>query len=422
MAKKWSHFFSKFGPGFVTGASDDDPSGIATYAQAGAGFGFGALWIMLFSLPFMIAVQEMAGRVALVTGRGLVPAFRARLPRLAVFGIVSLLVLANAINIGADLGMMASALNRFLPVPFWMLLLTMTVFTLALQIFLPYRVYARYLKWLTLSLFAYVAVAFFVHIDWVAALRATVIPSFPLQKEYLLILVALLGTTISPYLSFWQAGQEIEEEVSDGHLVSMNRKPSDFRPRHLRAMRLDVGSGMFFSNTIAWFIILTTGVVLFRLGGVEITSADQAARVLEPLVGQFASSLFALGVIGTGLLAVPVLSGTAAYAVSEVSRFREGLSRQWSTALGFYGVIVLVTLVGVGVNVFGINPVRLLIYAAIANAIIAPPVIVALLLVASDERVMGSHRNTFLSNCFGWGTVALMAIAPAALLLMHVLG
>lgn len=409
------NFFRRLGPGLVTGASDDDPSGIATYAQAGAGFSFSVLWTALFSLPFMLAVQEMAARLAMVSGRGLVRNMRLRLPRACTIFLVALLIIANTINLGADLGMMASSARLFLPLPFPILLILFTLATVGLQIFLPYRVYARYLKWLTLSLFAYVAVGLVISIDLRVAIASTIFPSWHWNKEYAMILVALFGTTISPYLLFWQADQEVEEEIKDGRVSDgMGKKHPRIAKRDIHWMRYDVLVGMVFSNVIAWFIILVAATLLSQNGGVTLTGADHAARMLMPVAGPFAGWLFALGVIGAGLLTVPILSSTAAYACIEVMDVDGGLSKTWNQARGFYGVILLLTLLGLMMNFIGIDPIRALIYAAVANGVVAPPILVALISLCNDRVLLGRWVNRFWSNLLGYVIVLIMTALPIA--------
>ncbi|MSR85020.1 divalent metal cation transporter, partial [Candidatus Uhrbacteria bacterium] len=400
MFNRFQRFLKHLGPGFVTGASDDDPSGIATYAQAGAGFGFSTLWTILFTVPLMIAVQEMSARIALVTRRGLMHHIRNRYHRTLVIGVAFLLFLANTINIGADLGMMASAAQSFVPVSFAGLLIFMALITLVLEIFTSYKTYARYLKWLTISLFAYVVTAFFIHAPWKEVIASTFIPRIQFNSDYLLILVALLGTTISPYLYFWQANQEIEEE-REHHYPKVSTSL-------LRRMLGDVSFGMIFSNVIAWFIIVATAVALFSHGYTEIASVDQAAHALAPFAGSFAAALFSLGIIGTGLLTIPILSGTAAYACSELFGVREGLSQKWWRAKTFYGVIIVSVVLGAGMNALGIPPFRALVYSAIVNALIAPPLLFMILRIGSDKQVMGEHVSHSWSRLGGWLTFVVM--------------
>lgn len=413
MRVPWRNFFRRLGPGLVTGASDDDPSGIVTYAQAGAGFSFSVLWTSLFSLPFMLVAQEMSARLAMITGRGLVRNMRLRLPRAWTLALVVLLLVANTINIGADLGMMASSAQLFLPLPFPVLLILFALVSVAFQVFLPYRVYARYLKWLTLSLFAYVAVGLMLRVDARAALMATIVPSWQWRKEYVLILVALFGTTLSPYLLFWQADQEVEEEIQSGRVSNgMGRKRPRMSKRDIRWMRYDVTAGMIFSNVVAWFIMFVAAVLLSQNGGVSITGADHAARMLIPIAGAYAGWLFALGVIGAGLLAVPILSDTAAYACIEMINVDSGLSKTWKQARGFYGIILLLTLIGLLMNFIGIDPIRALIYAAVANGIVAPPILGTLLFLCNDPRLLGKWTNRLWSNALGYAIVLIMTALP----------
>jgi len=402
------HELDKLGPGVVTGAADDDPSGIATYSQAGAQYGYTTLWCVFFTIPLMIAVQEMCARIALVTKKGLVANLRSKYGRPLVIAVVLLLLIANTVNLGADLGMMASATQLLWPVSFVGALITIALFTLLLQIFTSYRTYAKYLKWLTLSLFAYVLVAFSVHVDWVQAFTSTLVPHIRWTRDYLMLFVGLLGTTISPYLFFWQANQEVEEDGDGG---KMYRNCGDCVKDKIRAMRFDVNTGMVFSNIMSWFIILATAAVLFSAGGTVIQSADEAARVLRPIAGSFASVLFTIGIIGTGLLAVPIFSSTAAYALTELFGMKEGLSSKWNQAKIFYGIVIVSTVVGGLMNVLGISPVRALIYAAVVNGIAAPPLIYFIMRLGSDKKIMGEHANKKWSLIFGWLAFGFMAAA-----------
>lgn len=407
-------FLKKFGPGVITGASDDDPSGIGTYSQAGAGFGFAFLWTMLWTVPLMIAIQELSARIAIVSGKGLVRVMRERHGRAVVSALVLFFVIANTINIGADLGAMASAADLVLPrLHFAAWLILFTGVSLALEIFITYKTYAKYLKWLTLTLFSYVIVAFAIHVPWLQALRVTLLPHITISKDVLLMLLALLGTTISPYLFVWQANQELEEERSR-HEAKGPHLPPEKLHRDISNMRFDVFSGMIFSNVIAWFIILTAGLVLYQAGVRDIQTADQAARVLSPLAGRFTSMLFAAGIVGTGLLAIPILSGSAAYAVSELFGFRAGLAEKWWQAKGFYGVIIVSMVVGMLMNALGLSPIKALIYAAVGNGLVAPPLIFMLVRTGSDPAVMGQHRSGSLSRILGWLTFVVMTLVPVA--------
>lgn len=399
-----------FGPGLITGASDDDPSGIATYTQAGAAFGLATLWTALLTIPFMTAVQEASARLAIVTRRGLVKNLASRISHRLVWIGVLLFVAVNVFNLGADLGMMAASAQLLWGLPQWVWLVCFIAIILPLQILLDYPRYARVLKWLCLALLAYVIVAFTIHVDWFSVIRATFVPQIRFEKEYFLMLVALLGTTISPYLYVWQSSEEVEEEKADGCVTE------DGRDTHvcdtgeiLFRRRADVAVGMSLSNLISWFIILTAASVLFTQGLREVTTPAEAAAVLAPVAGPFASWLFALGVIGTGLLAVPILSSSAAYALSEVAGLRRyGLSKTWKQAPVFYLIVIALTLAGAATTFLGLNPIRALIYAAVGNALIAPLLILAIIRLTGDKKVMGPHANGPFSRVMLWGAFLLM--------------
>ncbi len=416
-SKKRGNFLQKLGPGFITGASDDDPSGIGTYSQTGAQFGYAQLWLALWTLPFMIAVQEMCGRIGLVTGKGLSGVIRKHYSRAVLYPAVFLLLLANAVNIGADLGAMASSAQLLVPVPFTPLLLGMTVITLFLEVFVCYKTYSRYLKYLTLSLFAYFLVAFTVTQDWGAIALATLVPHVSLTGDYLFNVVAMLGTTISPYLFFWQASEEVEEEVAQGKLRAMGVGVPRITDGDIRIMQTDTGIGMLFSNLVTFFIITTTASTLHANGIVRIQTAADAAQALRPLAGSFTAVLFAIGIVGTGLLAVPVLAGSASYAVSEAFKWREGLYLKFEKAHGFYGVITLATLVGLLVNYTGVPPFTMLYYTAVLNGVIAPPLMVLILLIANNRNVMGTRVNSLRANVLGIVITAIMAACSVAVLL-----
>jgi len=405
-------FFKKFlrvvGPGFITGASDDDPSGILTYTQTGAAFGLTQLWTVVLALPFMIVMQEMCGRIGMVTGKGIADVIRRHYGREMLLWAVSLLFVANTVNIGSDLGAMASSAQLIFGLPFWGWLIVMALTTLLLEIFIPYPLYARYLKWLTLSLFAYFIVVFLVVDDWGGALRAAVTPTFSLDRAFLMNIVAVFGTTISPYLFFWQADEEVEEEVEHHKLKAMGVGKPAIHPRDIRAMRQDTGMGMGFSNMVSFFIILTGASTLGRAGITTIGTAAEAASALAPLGGTFAEILFAAGIIGTGLLAVPVLAGSASYAVAESLHWKEGLSKAWWQAKGFYGVIVASTVLGMLLNAAGIAPFRMLYYTAVLNGIVSPFLMMFILLIANNGKIMGSYRNGWTSTVLGWLITAFM--------------
>jgi len=421
MRSFFRNLFKNLGPGIITGASDDDPSGIATYSQAGAAFGFGTLWVALLTTPLMIAVQEMCARIGIATGRGIIRNMRAQERRGVVLFVVGLVAVASTINIGADLGMMAASAQLLIPLPIWFLLVCFTFLTLGLEIFLSYKVYARYLKWLTLSLLSYVLVAFAVKVDWLGAIRATVLPSFSLTKDYLLIFIAFLGTTISPYLFFWQANEEVEEELMDGCISEKQCKPRSSDCRSIIGrMRTDVGVGMAYSNIISWFIVLTTATVLFSHGLRDIQTPAEAARVLAPLAGNLAFFLFTIGVVGVGLLGIPVLSGAVAYAVSEANHWTEGLSKKWYEAKAFYLVMSAATVIGLMINLLGINPIKGLIWSAVLNGVVAAPLIFFIIRLANNRKIMGRWANGRVSNILCWLAFALMAAASILWLLFSI--
>ncbi|MEK7558680.1 MAG: divalent metal cation transporter [Patescibacteria group bacterium] len=415
--KKIKKLLRFLGPGFVTGASDDDPSGIATYSQTGAIFGFSQLWIALFSFPLMAAVQEMCGRIGMVTGKGLAGVIRKHYPKELLYASVSLLFIANTINIGADLGAMAASAQLLFDMPFIFWLIGMVVLTLMLEIFVSYKTYSKILKYFGLALFSYVFTAFAVKVDWGDVLVSTLVPHIEFSKVYLLNIVAILGTTISPYLFFWQADEEVEEEVAENKLERMGVGEPKVTKRDIRKLRVDTITGMFFSNIVMFFIIVTTGATLFKNGINNVGSAEDAALALRPFAGDFAYLLFAVGIIGTGLLALPVLAGSASYAVSETFGWREGLYQKFKRAHGFYGVIAIATLVGFLINFININPIAALYYSAVINGIIAPPLIIMILFIANNKNIMGEKVNNKLLNVLGVVTAFTMGAASIFLLL-----
>lgn len=409
--------FRRLGPGFITGASDNDPSGIATYSQVGAQFGLGMLWTAIFSLPFMIAVQEMSARIGMVAGDGITKVLRTRYPKPLLWIFVSLLLVANTLNIGADLGAMADAAHLLLPqVPFTVLAIFFTLLILVLEIFITYKTYANILKWFAMTLFAYVLTAFIVQADWSEILTHALIPSFAFTRDSIMALVAIFGTTISPYLFVWQSHEEIEEEIAEGRTTSRQRKGAT--AIEIRNMRKDTVVGMGFSQFITFFIIATAAMTFFRNGLHDIQTAADAARALEPLAGNFAQILFAVGIIGTGLLAIPVLSASASYAMADALNWREGLSRKFRDAHGFYGIIIVSTLVGLLINFIGINPIKALIWAAVFNGLVTPPIIAIMLIVANNKKVMGKFVNGRWSNIFCGATLVLMTSIAVLLFLL----
>jgi NRAMP (natural resistance-associated macrophage protein)-like metal ion transporter len=408
--KKTADYWNALGPGLTTGASDDDPSGIATYSQAGAQYGFQFLWMAPVTLPLMATVQEMCARIGLVTGRGLAGAIRLHFSRRILLICTTLLFAANCFNIGADLGAMAKAAQLIWPSwSFGWLVAGFSALCLGLQIFTPYDRYARYLKWLALVLLAYVASTIMAHLDWSTVLQHTIVPNFVWSKESVILVCAILGTTISPYLFFWQTSQEVEEEIAAGKTTIAQRKGTDAAT--IKRMRVDVWTGMFLSNLVMFFIIAACGGILFPHGVTNIDSASQAAEALRPFAGSATYFLFAAGLIGTGLLAIPVLAGSASYAVAESFRWREGLNRNLKQAYAFYGVLIISMIIGLSLNFIGLNPIKALIYAAIANAIVAPVVLCLILLISSSKQVMGEWVNKRSTSVIGWSVTVIMAVA-----------
>ena len=396
--KKLKSVSKIIGPGVVTGASNDDPSGIITYSSAGAQYGFGLNWLTVFAFPMMIAMQEISARIGIVTGKGLAGVLRIYSNKTALYLLVSMLVIANTINIGADLGAMAAVAQLIWDIPVWLYLIFFACILLFLEVFISYKKYAHILKWLTLSLLAYFVTALIVTNSWSDIGRSIIEANFSFDKNYLLIVVGFLGTTISPYLYFWQASEEIEEAVS----------PS---PKQVKLMRMDVFLGTLFSQATAFFIIITTALTLHANGITQIDSAVQAAQALVPLAGQFAALVFAIGIIGTGMLAIPVLAGSGAYAVAESFSWKEGLSLKYRQAKGFYGVIIASTIIGLLMNFIGINPMKALIYAAVVNGIAAVPLIALMVKIGADKKIMGRYTNSWFSNYFGWLTFGVMGLA-----------
>jgi NRAMP (natural resistance-associated macrophage protein)-like metal ion transporter len=405
--------FGELGPGLITGAADDDPSGISTYSVAGAAFGYATLWTALFSFPLMSAVQLMCARLGLVSGRGLASVIRRRYSRAVLWGACALLVVANVINIGADLGGMAEVSEMVTGVRAIVWTPIYAALVVALLFWSSYRQIVRVFKWLTLVLFAYVLAAFLARPDWGAVLRATVLPSFEWSNSYLATFVGLLGTTISPYLFFWQAAEEVEEDRAAGRLTEEEREGAS--DEDLARARTDVLTGMFFSNLVMYFIILTTGATLHAHGATEISTARQAAEALRPVAGSGAYWLFTLGLIGTGMLGVPVLAGSCAYAVAEAEGWRGSLDDTPRVARRFYAVVAVSMLIGLALNFIGLNAVAMLFWSAVVNGVLAAPLIVLVVLLTSDPTVMGERVNPPLLRWLGWATAAVMAAATAGM-------
>jgi NRAMP (natural resistance-associated macrophage protein)-like metal ion transporter len=403
------------GPGLITGAADDDPSGIATYSQAGAQFGFNMLWTVVLTYPFMVGIQLVSARIGRVTGKGLAANIRRAYPPWLLYGIVLLLLLANIINIAADIAAMGEAMRlvigrgsaHFYSLGFGFL-------CLALQIFLPYRTYVRYLKWLTLGLLAYVATVFIIHVPWGEVLTRTIWPDFRWNHDSVVLIVAIFGTTISPYLFFWQASQEVEEIRTEASAQSLRRAPA-FAVANLKRIKIDTTIGMAFSNLVAFCIILTTATTLATHGITNIQTSAQAAEALRPLAGEFAFLLFALGIIGTGLLAVPVLAGSAAYAVTETFRLHNGLDLRVVQAREFYAILSFATIGGMLLNFAPVDPIKALFWSALINGVIAVPIMAVMMLLARSPRIMGRFTLSLRHTIIGWIGVVVMLVAVLAM-------
>ena len=395
------------GPGLITGASDDDPSGIATYSQAGAQFGFGIGWTMLLTYPLMAAIQEISARIGRTTGHGIAGNLRRYYPGWLLYSVVGLLFIANTINVGADLGAMGDAVKLLIGGSSLVYVVLFAAICVSAQILMTYRRYAALLRWLTLSLFAYVAVLAVTEISWADALSGALLPSITWSNEFFTTLVAIFGTTISPYLFFWQASQEAEEERINRHERPLTKAPGQ-APAALKRIRIDTLLGMAFSNAIAFAIIIATAATLHKNGVTNIETSAQAAEALRPIAGEFASLFFALGIVGTGLLAVPVLAGSAAYAVGESRKWPVGLARKPKHAVAFYGVVAVATILGVLLNFSPINPIKALYWTAVINGLVAVPVMAVMMLITAKKQVMGEFTISGWLRWLGWATTATM--------------
>jgi|SRR5215471_3663542 len=403
-------FFLVLGPGLITGASDDDPSGIGTYTTAGATLGFATLWTAIATLPMMAAVQFICAKIGLVSGRGLAGVLRRHYPRWLVLTAITLLVVANTINAGTDIGAIAAAINLVFPrVPPIAMVAPIAIAIVAVQILGSYRIIVSIFKWLTLTLFAYIFAAFLARPNWSEVLKATFVPTLRFDHQYLMTLVAIFGTTITPYLFFWQASQEVEEELNMGRTTLAEREGAT--DRELKWAEIDVDTGMVFATVVFYFVILASAATLHASGKTNIQTATEAAEALRPLSHGLATILFALGLIGSGLLAVPILTGSSAYAMCEAFRWRSGLDQKFHGARNFYLVIALSTLIGVLINFLQIPPVTALFWTAIVNGVLAPPLIVVIMLVSNSKKVMGDRTNGKLTNILGWGTALIMTAA-----------
>ncbi len=421
LTKRSLRFLHILGPGVVTGAADDDPSGIATYSQAGAAYGMGLLWAFPIMFPLLLAVQESCSRIGAVTGKGLAANLKAHYSKKILYSSVFLVVIANTINIGSDLGAMAATAQLIVPAPFTVLAIFFAVVIILLEILIPYKVYAHVLKWLAITLFAYPITAFVVGQDWGAIFSATFLTLPKINFETAYILVGIIGTTISPYLFFWNTSQVVEEEISHGR--TSKNKPPRITEHFLRSLRIDNFVGMALASVTAWFIVIVCASVLFASGITEIHTAADAARALEPLVQGFPNSglvaklIFSIGIVGLGLLAIPTLAGSASYAISETMGWKEGLSHKFSRAMKFYSIIALATLAGLAMNFFGINPIKALIFTAVFNGIAAVPLLFMIARVGNNPNIMGNHKNGLLSNI---GVIlAFIILSAAALFLFY---
>ena len=404
----------QLGPGLITGAADDDPSGIATYSQAGAQFGFNMLWTIVLTYPLMVGIQTVSARMGRITGKGLAANIRTVFPRPVLLGIIGLLVVANTINIAADIGAMAQALGLIMGGSEHIHAVVFGFVSLVLQIFMPYERYVRFLKWLTLALLAYVAVVFTVQVPWTEVLMRTVWPRFTFNSESITLIVAVFGTTISPYLFFWQATHEAQDVRSDPNAQPLVDSP-DQAKAHLRRIKWDTYIGMGFSNLIAFFIILSTAVTLHAAGVVRIETAAQAAEALRPIAGELTFMLFALGIIGTGMLAVPVLAGSAAYAVAEAFDWQTGLDRKLFEAKEFYAIVTLATAGGALLGFTPIDPIKALIWSAVINGFIAVPIMAVMMVLAQRPDVMGQFVVTPRLRLLGWAATLVMLVAVVAM-------
>lgn len=414
-SSKRSRLFQVLGPGLITGASDDDPSGIATYSQAGAQFGYTLSWLMLFSFPLMTAVQMISARIGRTTGHGIAGVLRMHYPNWLLQVIVILLLTANTINLGADLGAMADAVNLLLPGPRLGYILIFAGICIYMQVFMQYARYVMILKWLTLALFAYFAALIAVNVDWSRLTRHLLIPEISWSKDYLTTVVAVLGTTISPYLFFWQSEEEVEDIEAYPRRTDLVDAPEQGKAALYR-IEIDTIVGMAFSNLVALAILVTAAASLYAHGITDIQTSAQAAEALRPIAGKFAFWVFTIGIVGTGLLAVPVLAGSAAYALGEARRWPIGFSRRWQEAKAFYATVALATFVGMIMNFIGINPIKALFWSAVLNGVIAVPVMVMMMLMASRPDIMGKFAIRGRLQKWGWVSTAVMAIAVIGML------
>lgn len=411
-------FLKSLGPGLITGTADDDPSSIATFAQAGAKFGLGMLWTMIYLIPLTIVIQEICARIGLLTGSGLGTIIKKKYSKKIVLPLIFLLLVANTINVGADIGAMAASASLMFPqISLNIFSIFFTAFIVIAIIMIPYKRYIKILKYLTLSLLTYIVTALIVGGDWYQILIATIIPHIEFTADFATMLVAILGTTISPYLFFWQASEEAEEEVANHKIKEIGKGKPEVSKKEIKSMRADTMVGIGFAHFITWAIIITTAGSLHDNGITDIQSAEQAAKSLEPLVksfpnsGEIAKSIFAIGIIGTGLLSVPVLATSTAYGLSDTFGWKQGLSKKFGQAKAFYLVIIICGIIGLGINFLGINPITALVYASVINGVVSVPIIFVIMKLSNDKEILKEKTNGRLTNTIGWATFVIMAIA-----------
>jgi NRAMP (natural resistance-associated macrophage protein)-like metal ion transporter len=411
-------FLKSLGPGLITGSSDDDPSSIATFAQAGAKFGLGMLWTIIFLYPSIMVVQGICARIGLLTGRGLATIIEKKYSRKVVLPLISLLLIANTINVGADIGAMAASTSLMLPqIPLNIFSIIFTIFIISAIILIPYKRYVKILKYLTLSLFTYIITAIIVGGNWYQILIATLVPHIEFTTDFATLLVAILGTTISPYLFFWQASEEVEEEVSEKKIKEIGKGKPKVSKKEVKSMMIDTAVGIGFAHFITWAIIITTAGSLHNHGLTDIQSAEQAAKSLEPLVKSFPNSgiisklIFAMGIVGTGLLSIPVLASSTAYALSDTFGWKQGLSKKFKQAKAFYIIIIISGLIGLAMNFIGINPIKALVYASVINGVVSVPILFVIMKIANDKQILKEKTNGHLTNIIGWMTFIIMTVA-----------
>lgn len=410
---KGKEYIKKLGPGLVTGAADDDPAGIATYSQAGASFGTGLIWLSIWTLPLKIIIQEMCSRIALVTGNGLASNIKHHYPKKILYIITILLLSANIINIGANMGVMAKTIQLTFPnIPFSISIITIAFISSILPIIISYKKYSRYLKWLVITLFSYIITGLIIKMDWKILLHNSLIPQISFSKNYIFLITAIIGATLSPYLFFWQTSQEVEEEVEQGKTTVHLRRGTN--KHEIKKMRNDVWGGMVLSNVVMFFIIAVSANTLFINGITNIETVSDAVMALNPLAGPWAGLLFSIGIIGTGFLAIPVLAGSTSYAISESFGWKEGLYRKMKEAKAFYITIIFSILIGVIINFTGIHYIKALIYSAIINGIVSPIIIYFIVRISSNQKIMGYHKNSSLRTKLGWLIFSLISISALA--------